>query len=289
MCSDESPRRSPSRKMSLQRPESAIFSSRTFVVAFWLFVLVLALLLLANSPLFRLQRVEVLGASLMQEGEIVERAGLQLELPLYAIDLNDAAARLREDPVIVEVRLRRRLPDTIVVTLKERRAVGFLTTREAFWAVDAEAIPLFVTESPSLGLPLITLESPVEPRLGEAIPDARLAEVLQFVGSVDRHGTGRLVGGARPKRRHRRVPARPGEHLAWPRWGHAQEGAGAGRSAQRAPGRQVIHRPHRLEASQESGQYAIDDKPRRRTFKQKPEGFLKRLVESNERAETIVT
>lgn len=170
--------------MSLQRPESAIFSSRTFVVAVWLFVLVLALFLLANSPLFRLQRVEVLGASLMQEGEIVERAGLQLELPLYAIDLNDAAARLREDPVIAEVRLRRRLPDTIVVTLKERRAVGFLTTREAFWAVDAEAIPLFVTESPSLGLPLITLESPVEPRLGEAIPDARLAEVLQFVGAL---------------------------------------------------------------------------------------------------------
>src|SRR5262249_23482608 len=73
---------------------------------------------------FRLKAVEVRGASRMATADIVRAAGIYQDQPLLGLDLDTLRRRVEKVGWVKAARVVRLLPDTLVITVIERRQLA---------------------------------------------------------------------------------------------------------------------------------------------------------------------
>ncbi len=91
---------------------------------------------LASVPFFEVDRLRVDGGRYLDGAEVERAAALPAGFSIWS-DLDPVAERLGAHPLVAEVRVRRRLPSTLVVEVREREPVALLPT-PAVTPVDAE-------------------------------------------------------------------------------------------------------------------------------------------------------
>jgi len=103
---------------------------------------------------FRIREVSVQGLQYLEESEVLERADLPLDLAIWDRP-TPIAVRLREHPMILDVRVRRAFPFALQITVQERVPVAY-HPKPVLSPVDREgnALPLDPTLHP-LDLPLL--------------------------------------------------------------------------------------------------------------------------------------
>jgi cell division protein FtsQ len=123
---------------------------------FFFFFAALATLVI-TLPVFRVQSVLVEGDRLLTEGEILKTAALPLGENIFLIRFGQASRRLENDPVIKKVDFIRRLPDTIIVQVAERREVAVTVMNERSVLIDESGYVFIPTNFPDISrLPVLT-------------------------------------------------------------------------------------------------------------------------------------
>lgn len=85
--------------------------------------------LLQQLDFFRVRRVEIQGARYAAPDEIVSRLRVDTTASVWD-DVSPLEARVREHPQVSEVRIRRKLPGTLVVVIEENPPVALVGSRE---------------------------------------------------------------------------------------------------------------------------------------------------------------
>ena len=116
-----------------------------------------------TSPAFATKQLLVDGNERLRREEILETAGLALEQNVFDLAPEDAQARLVGHPWIADASVRRRLPDTYEITVREHDAVAVLALSEGggegdslYLVGDDGSVFKRVTEADPLDLPVIT-------------------------------------------------------------------------------------------------------------------------------------
>ncbi len=164
----------------------------------------------ARSPLFGADTVTVRGASSISAGAVRSAAHVGDGEPLLFLDTVAAARRVEALPAVDHAIVTTELPNTVIITVRERRAVGVTrgTGVEPVAVVDREGrVIARVTAAPP-GLPEIVGAGPV-PALGQRLalavaprglaamsPQLRVA-VSRFIVSKG-VATARLAKGSQP-------------------------------------------------------------------------------------------
>ena len=116
-------------------------------IAAAVFVLILsplwAPLLLRRLTFFRVRHVEVVGARYVAPREVLERLRVDTTASVWD-PLGPLERRVREHPLVREVRVERRLPGTLVVRLVERAPVGLIATPSGLRPYDERGRPLAI-------------------------------------------------------------------------------------------------------------------------------------------------
>ena len=229
------------------------FSNKGYTVALGLFVAVLAVYAVFQSPLFQLQKIDLVGGERLSASDILTWTGLTLGQNLFDLDTTAIAEELRRHPMVADAQVRRKLPASLEVHVDERQPVAFVSIGDSFWAVDAEAIALFESVGLTLPLPLVTLDADLEPVAGARIEHSRLPTALEFAaglsvkvlaGLSEVHVTGDGVTAVHP-RRHLDLPGQ--------RRPDGREGARVGGPPRPGASAPALRRPHRPPAPQEPG------------------------------------
>jgi cell division septal protein FtsQ len=76
---------------------------------------------LRSSEIFTLENVRVRGVRLVDTSDVLTRASLMPGTQLVSLDAGEVAERLRGNPFVKDASVRRRLPNTIDIEVKERR------------------------------------------------------------------------------------------------------------------------------------------------------------------------
>lgn len=118
--------------------------------------------LAARMDFFRVRRVEVRGARYTPPAEIRRRLGIDTTFSIWN-ELDSLAARVSRHPQVSGVRISRRFPSTLVVTVEEHQPVALVPSRNGLQAYDAtgRALPLDPSRSP--------VDVPVVPRADTTI------------------------------------------------------------------------------------------------------------------------
>lgn len=124
-------------------------------------------LLMRQLSFFRVRKVEIIGARYVSVGEVIDRLHIDTTASIWD-PTGPLAARLASHPQLRRVRVRRKLPGTLVVEVDENLPVALVATNDGLRAYDARgvALPIDLARTP--------IDAPVLPR--------RDLGVLSFLG-----------------------------------------------------------------------------------------------------------
>jgi cell division septal protein FtsQ len=137
---------------------------------------------------FRVRAVEVRGARYLQPAEIISRLKVDTLASLWD-DVAPYQARVRSHPQVSDVAISRRMPGTLVVTIKENLPVALIQTPTGLLPFDSlgKQLPIDPART-SLDLPIVATRDPVLLKLVGAI---RASEPRVFARIEEVRRTGR--------------------------------------------------------------------------------------------------
>lgn len=112
---------------------------------------------LKTSPAFEIKRISIEGADRLDRESLLRAGGLAMGQNVFAVSPADVKARLGRLPWVAEAEVRRQLPDTFEVRIRERLPAAAVALREALYLVSQEGV-VFKRVEPSdpIDLPVIT-------------------------------------------------------------------------------------------------------------------------------------
>jgi cell division septal protein FtsQ len=98
--------------------------------------------LVRDAEYFRLRQVHIVGNKTLSRREVLYLLALPPEVTSWQLDLARMGARLERHPYVRTVSLRRRLPDTLTVTVQERAAFLVAVSGWQHMVIDDEGVVL---------------------------------------------------------------------------------------------------------------------------------------------------
>jgi cell division protein FtsQ len=114
---------------------------RRLIIGVTIVVLVVGSTALYLSPLLRVQKVQVVGATAVSNDEIRSLAQIDDHSMLRA-DLNAAERRVESIPIVQDARLERRWPQTVRISITERMPWALWKIGDAQYVIDGEGVVL---------------------------------------------------------------------------------------------------------------------------------------------------
>ena len=111
-----------------------------------------------QSPLLRVQEVEVVGAVSARESDIIEQVALWGER-MFIADLNGTAKAIEELPLIASVDIERSWPSTVRITVHEREPWGSWEQAGLRYTIDREGFVLGHRAPPADSTTIVSNES----------------------------------------------------------------------------------------------------------------------------------
>lgn len=111
----------------------------------------------AYSPLFAVERIEVVGTTTLPAATVEEALGGQLGTPLPLVDASAVKAALVAFPLVESYTLEARPPHDLVVRIVERTPIGVIQTGAGWTLVDAAGVALETSPNPPAGRPILEI------------------------------------------------------------------------------------------------------------------------------------
>lgn len=128
----------------------------------------------AVTLFFRMDHVVVTGVERYTEQDVLDASGMELGTNLYYINKNDVKKRIfTQLPYVEEIRINRKLPDTMLIEVRECRESAGVEYGESVWLISEGGKLLEQTDAAPQGCPLIAGGVLVAP---EASAQARFTE-----------------------------------------------------------------------------------------------------------------
>ena len=140
---------------------------------------VLAVYYFTQSPFFALKEIEVNGNTKVTETEIIKKSGLSTGINYFELDTEIVEKRLHSIPLVEKVTVKKRLPDSVVINIKERKPLALFCTQEGLLVIDGKGYCLEkCTTAASYDLPIITGLKPDSQNPGEQVIKSDNLEVV---------------------------------------------------------------------------------------------------------------
>lgn len=135
-------------------------------------------------PVFTVCRVTVEGAERLDRNRIIETADITPGSNIFHVDLKKASLRLGKEFAVKDFTVYRRLPDTIVIRVRERKPVALISAGRLI-GVDADGVRLpHIGADMAESLPIITGIDGGESSLADPAVRNRLLSGLRLLDAI---------------------------------------------------------------------------------------------------------
>lgn len=128
---------------------------------------IVALIALYLSPAMRVHDIEVAGAAQVDPGKVRELAALDGDSMLH-LNTSYAEEQIRFLPLVNDVRIERRWPQTVRIIVSERQPWGYWQVGDTHYVIDSEGVVL-ANVPPAEGAPVIKDSNPVRLLPGDRV------------------------------------------------------------------------------------------------------------------------
>ena len=133
-------------------------------------------------PFFTLNEIRLTGAKYLTTEDIMRVGDIYMGEPLFQLETNVVQSRLAKDLRIEEVTVRRHLPHTLEVKIKERRPIATIQCDYGYLDLDHDGIILDSYKTlKTMQIPMITGASVRDLYIGDKIDDEVIKKILSFL------------------------------------------------------------------------------------------------------------
>lgn len=134
---------------------------------------------LTRSPVFRLERIEVVGASRLAPADVITASGVAIGERAMAIDLDSVTAAVRTLALVRDARVERDGPLGLRIAIVERTPALEIRAGARGWYVDQDGLPIVAKGRPTL--PLILMPNWMESGTDQpSLPEGAVRTTLAF-------------------------------------------------------------------------------------------------------------
>lgn len=185
---------SKKQEMAIKKRKLILKIIRTIVL---IGILIGTLIYILLSPLFNIKDVTVTGNNKLSRKEIISLSEIRTEENIFKTSKNDIKNKIKTNPYVENVKIRRKLPDKVEIIVVERVATYMLPFANSYVYINNQGYMLEIT-SQKANLPIITGFSTPEENLheGERLLSedlVKLGEVLQIIESANANGIQELI------------------------------------------------------------------------------------------------
>lgn len=132
-------------------------------------LVLICLYFIATSSLFAIDKIEVEGNTHFSNEEVVELSGIIKGENLFETKMSAAKKKMKSDPYIKGVEVKRKLPNTVNIVLDERSEDALIKNEDGSYVVaNSDGIILKITNEPPEA-PIIEGLTPVDPKEGDPL------------------------------------------------------------------------------------------------------------------------
>ena len=185
---------SKKQEMAIKKRKLILKIIRTIVL---IGILIGTLIYILLSPLFNIKDVTVTGNNKLSGEEIISLSEIRTEENIFKTSKNAIKNKIKTNPYVENVKIRRKLPDKVEIIVVERVATYMLPFANSYVYINNQGYMLEIT-SQKANLPIITGFSTPEENLheGERLVSedlVKLGEVLQIIESANANGIQALI------------------------------------------------------------------------------------------------
>ena len=135
-----------------------------FLLKLFAFLVAVAAIVAAVTLFFRMDHIVVSGNTRYSEQEVLDASGLQTGNNLYFLNKFGVKETIfAQLPYVEEVKINRKLPDTLLIEVRECKAVAGIESAGEIWLISEQGKLLEVVDTLPEGCPLITGGTLIEP------------------------------------------------------------------------------------------------------------------------------
>ncbi len=157
--------------------------SLTIQVTFILFIFIFAIYNFIQSDFFILEKIDVKGNKNISKSDILNVVNIKIGSNIFHLNLRQTSQNLNLLPAIKNVTILRKLPDTVIINVEERKYFAVIPYKNCFKIIDNEFIIIKnANKISSIDVPLITgINMPDNIQNGEMIDIKNKDIILEIV------------------------------------------------------------------------------------------------------------
>ncbi|MBU5482983.1 FtsQ-type POTRA domain-containing protein [Clostridium sp. MSJ-11] len=111
-------------------------------IIFFLFLISTLITLCLKHPFFNVKNIEIQGNKNISPEIIKELSNIQVGNNIFYLNMDKAKEDIKNNPYIMEVKIARKLPSTVVIQINEREAVFYGKTSDGYVIIDKYGVVL---------------------------------------------------------------------------------------------------------------------------------------------------
>lgn len=165
-----------------------------------IWVLLILLLLISSlvyigSEKFSIKKITVLGNEKIEYNDIVNISGIQKGENILMVNINEVKSRLQSNPYISVKTIQRKLPDQIVISIKERKPAAAIEYIGSYIIIDNDGIILDIIKSADKNkYPLVNGLKVSSYKVGQRLQTSDPYQLIYLCSALDSLYTQKLDG-----------------------------------------------------------------------------------------------
>ena len=104
-----------------------------------LLMITIGMYTLLNSELFETKNIEIVGNTVINDDEIIKKLDIKVDKNIFMYNTNKMINKLKDNPYIEDVKIKRTLPSGLKITIKEKEVYAILRDGKDYCYIDNQA------------------------------------------------------------------------------------------------------------------------------------------------------
>lgn len=114
-------------------------------IILYVFLFIVVSILLINSPLFNVKKIEVEGNSKVSDEKVVNLSGVQLDSNIFKLNKLDIIEKIKENAYIEDADVSRKIPSTVILNVVEREPKYMLQFADSYVYINNQGYMLEIS------------------------------------------------------------------------------------------------------------------------------------------------
>ena len=144
-------------------------------------------------PFFTLSEIKLVGAKYLTQEDIMKIGDIYMGEQLFRLETDVVQSRLSKDLRIEEVTVRRHLPHTLEITIKERRPLATIVCDYGYLDLDRNGVIIDSYKSlKTMQIPMINGAAVRDLYIGDTVENEHVKKILDFLQRLNEETLNRL-------------------------------------------------------------------------------------------------